>query len=81
MSLYENTFKKIINENGAGYVPSAPNTSGSGGAFGNAASIGAAGCASGTPGTDTYATGDFRMPGVFGAYTRKGKIKKKKKKK
>ena len=53
MSIYGEFFKKVLKEDGAGYVPSAPNTAGNGGALGNAASIGASGYASGTPGTDT----------------------------
>jgi len=66
MSIYRKFFKRVL-ENGPGYIPSAPNTAGNGGALGNAPSIGAAGLASGTPGTDTYATGDARIPtSIFG---------------
>lgn len=80
MKSYENTFKKLLSENGPGYVPTVPNTAGNGGALGNAASLGANGSASGTPGTDTYATGDFRLPSVIGMTSRRGKIKIKKSK-
>lgn len=73
---YQYRFLKIL-ENGPNYSPAQPNTSGSGGAFGNAASIGAAGLASGTPGTDTYATGDYRIPTVLGSKKRKKKKSKK----
>jgi hypothetical protein len=41
------------------------NTSGTGGAFGNGASIGVGGNASGTPGTDSYATNDARLPKIL----------------
>lgn len=77
MNLYREAFKKMLKEMGSNYVPTTPNTAGSGGALGNAASIGAPGTASGTPGTDTYATGDFRTPvSIFGGIiTRRGKRK------
>ena len=66
MSIYRKIFKQVL-ENGPGYVPSNANTSGNGGALGAAPSIGAPGVASGTPGTDTYATGDARIPtSIFG---------------
>ena len=86
MSIYGEIFKKVLKENGVGYVPANPNTAGNGGALGNAASIGAPGYASGTPGTDTYATGDARIPtSIFGGIvTRNGlrkKVNKRKKKK
>ena len=80
MTSYKNTFKKLLAENGPGYIPTAPNTSGSGGVFGNAASIGAAGSASGTPGGDTYAPGDARIPTFMGITKRSKKAKVKKKK-
>ena len=82
MSKYENTFKKILQEDGSNYIPTAPNTSGSGGVFGNAPSIGAPGSATGTPGTETYATGDARSPvSLFGGVvTRRGLNKKRKRK-
>ena len=41
------------------------NTAGTGGAFGAGASIGVDGNASGTPGTDSYATGDARLPKIL----------------
>ena len=41
------------------------NTSGTGGAFGNGSSIGTIGNVSGTPGTDSYATGDARLPKIL----------------
>ena len=41
------------------------NTAGNGGAFGGGASIGVGGNASGTPGTDSYATGDARLPKIL----------------
>lgn len=82
MNNYQKRFKKILLEDGPGYIPTAPNTAGSGGVFGNAPSIGAGGTASGTPGTDTYATGDARTPtSLFGGIvTRRGLRKRKKKK-
>jgi hypothetical protein len=82
MSIYGKFFKKVLKEDGAGYVPSAPNTAGNGGALGNAASIGASGYASGTPGTDTYAKKDARTPtSIFGGTLTRNGLKKKKKKK
>ena len=41
------------------------NTSGNGGAFGNGSSIGVGGNASGTPGTDSYAPKDARLPKIL----------------
>ena len=81
MNRYEQAFKTVIREDGSGYIPTTPNTAGSGGALGNAASMGAQGSASGTPGKDTYAPGDARMPkSIFGGVqTRRGLRKKKKK--
>lgn len=81
MKNYEQRFKTVLSEDGVGYIPSVPNTAGAGGALGNAASIGAPGTASGTPGTDSYATGDARIPkSIFGGVqTRKGLRKRKKK--
>ena len=63
--LLENQEQWCIREAGPNYNPTGINTAGNGGAFGNAASIGAAGYASGTPGTDTYATGDYRLPKIL----------------
>ena len=80
MSVYSDIFRKVLKEDGAGYIPSNPNTAGNGGALGDAASIGAPGYASGTPGTDTYATGDFRNPFGMGVRRRRKPKKRKKKK-
>lgn len=80
MKLFEKRFRNLLKENGPGYIPSSPNTSGSGGALGNAASLGANGSCSGTPGTDTYATGDARVPTFLGTQTRQKRLKRKKKK-
>jgi hypothetical protein len=63
--LLENQERWCLNEAGPNYVPTGINTAGNGGAFGNAASIGAAGTVTGTPGTDTYATGDYRLPKIL----------------
>ena len=80
MSKYRKYFEKIINEYGSNYAASVPNTSGRGGAFGNANSMYKNGSASGTTGQDTYATGDFRMPvSIFGGIVAKRNLKKSKK--
>ena len=51
-----------------------------GGALGSAAAAGLGNTVSGTPGTDAYATGDFRRPVALGAmYSRFGKVGKKRK--
>ena len=63
--LLENQEQWCIREAGPNYNPTGINTAGNGGAFGNAASIGANGYASGTPGTDTYAAGDYRLPKIL----------------
>jgi hypothetical protein len=77
MAIYENYFKKILNEDGPNYIASTPNTSGRGGALGNANSMYTTGSASGTTGTDNYAAGDSRIPdSIFG-----GVVKRKNKKK
>lgn len=60
-------FKKFVNET---------NAAGAGGVFGAAAGADASVFSS-----DSYAPGDTRVPKVLGMYSRKGKIKKKKKKK
>ena len=56
-----------------------------GGVLGPTAAAGYGTTVSGTPGNDTYAQGDFRMPKALGAiYSRRGKVKttrKRKKKK
>lgn len=75
---YKNYFKKVLKEDGPNYVASAPNTAGQGGAVGNSSSMYAGGTASGTQGTDTYATGDYRNPFSMGVKRRKKKSKKKK---
>ena len=80
MSTYKNYFNKALTESGPDYIASVPNTSGQGGAVGNAPSMYAGGTASGTPGTDTYATDDFRNPFGMGVRRRR-KLKKRKKKK
>lgn len=82
MSKYKNYFKKSLEESGPGYVPTVPNTSGNGGAFGNAGSMNTVGSASGTTGRDVYAAGDFRIPtSIFGGVIQRRKKAKKKKKK
>ena len=64
--LLENQEAWCINEAGPNYNPGGtPNSSGNGGALGNAASIGAASNVTGTPGTDSYATNDFRLPKIL----------------
>jgi len=63
--LLENQEAWCINEAGPNYTPTGSNTSGNGGALGNAASIGAADNVTGTPGTDSYATNDFRLPKIL----------------
>jgi len=64
--LLENQEAWCINEAGPNYNPAGtPNSSGNGGALGNAASIGAASNVTGTPGTDSYATNDFRLPKIL----------------
>jgi hypothetical protein len=51
-----------------------------GGALGSAAAAGYGTTVSGTPGTDAYATGDYRKPVALGAtYSRFGKVGKKRK--
>ena len=55
--LLENQEAWCLNESG--------NTAGNGGSFGDGASIGVAGNRSGTPGTDSYATGDARLPKIL----------------
>ncbi len=79
MSEYKKYFKKSLTESGPDYIPTSPNTAGQGGAVGNASSMYAGGKASGTQGTDTYATGDFRNPFGMGVQKRR-KVSKKKKK-
>lgn len=77
---FEKMLERILKE--SGYIPTNPNTSGSGGAFGQAASLGAQGSASGTPGTDTYAPGDARVPkSIFGKTIQRRKQPQRRKKK
>ena len=73
MSIYRKIFRRVL-ENGPGYVPSIPNTAGNGGALGNAPNM----YASGLYAKDTSEF-DFRSPSALGIYTRRGKLKKKKK--
>lgn len=82
MSLYKKYFKKVLSEDGSNYVPINPNTSGRGGALGNASSMNTIGSASGTTGRDTYAAGDFRIPkSIFGGVVTRRRLKKRKKNK
>ena len=55
----------MLLENQEAWCISEGNTAGNGGAFGSGASIGVGGNASGTPGTDSYATGDARLPKIL----------------
>jgi len=54
------------------------NVAGSGGALGTFQTSDWTNIASGTPGTDTYAPGDYRRPTALGAKVVRGKKKKKK---
>jgi len=65
--MYSKYFRKVLNEDGPNYVATSPNTAGRGGAVGNSPSMYTNGTATGTTGTDTYATGDYRIPkSIFG---------------
>jgi len=55
----------MLLENQEAWCINEGNTAGNGGAFGSGASIGVGGNASGTPGTDSYATGDARLPKIL----------------
>ena len=67
---YIKYFQKVLNEDGPDYVATSPNTAGRGGAVGNSPTMYTNGTASGTTGTDTYASNDFRMPkSLFGGKT------------
>ena len=55
----------MLLENQEAWCINEGNTAGTGGAFGNGASIGVGGNASGTPGTDSYAQGDARLPKIL----------------
>ena len=68
--LLENQEQWCIKEAGPNYDPTVPNQAGRSGSLGNATSIGASNFqdgtqAGGTPGQDTYATGDFRLPKIL----------------
>lgn len=65
--LLENQEAWCLRESGPNYNPAAAaiNKAGNPGALGNAASMYSGGYASGTPGTDTYATGDYRLPKIL----------------
>ena len=62
--LLENQESWCLNEAGPNYAGSS-NVAGNGGALGNASSIGFPTDASGTPGTDSYASADFRLPKIL----------------
>ena len=62
--LLENQESWCLNEAGPDYVGSG-NVAGKGGALGNAASIGSSNRFPGTPGGDSYATNDFRLPKIL----------------
>jgi len=62
--LLENQESWCLNEAGPNYAGSG-NVAGRDGALGNATSIGAGTDASGTPGTDSYASGDYRLPKIL----------------
>lgn len=68
MSLFKKIFEKVIAED---------NVAGDGGAFGDTGSNGGAVPA----GTDFYAPGDARVPGILGSKPRKKKRKKGKRRK
>ena len=63
--LLENQETWCLKEAGPNYSPTSTNAAGRNGALGNASSIGAATNVGGTPGTDSYATGDFRLPKIL----------------
>jgi len=65
---FDMLFSKIMEDNIAG----------SGGALGTFQTSDWTNIASGTPGTDTYAPGDYRRPTALGAKVVRGKKKKKK---
>jgi len=62
--LLENQEAWCLKEAGPNYVGDG-NVAGRDGSLGNAASIGAAGNVAGTPGTDSYASGDYRLPKIL----------------
>jgi hypothetical protein len=55
----------MLLENQEAWCLNEDNTAGNGGSFGNGASIGVGGNASGTPGTDSYAPNDARLPKIL----------------
>ena len=64
--LLENQESWCLNEAGPNYSPTSPNAAGRDGSLGNATSIGATReFPGGTTGTDSYATGDFRLPKIL----------------
>ena len=65
--LLENQEQWCINEAGPNYYPASAgiNKAGNPGALGNAATMYAGTTVTGTQGTDTYATGDFRLPKIL----------------
>lgn len=80
MARYQKYFERVLKEDGPNYAAHIPNTAGRGGALGNANSMYMQGSASGTTGTDSYASGDYRIPtSIFGGVIRRqGKSKKNK---
>ena len=77
-TLFEKAFKKSLKKKTP--TEEDENTVG-GGVLGSAAAAGYGTTVSGTPGTDAYATGDFRRPTALGAtYSRFGTVGKKKRK-
>tara|TARA_R110000787_G_scaffold25157_3_gene70811 strand:- start:1240 stop:1509 length:270 start_codon:yes stop_codon:yes gene_type:complete len=77
-TLFEKAFKKVLKKKKT--AEEDENSTG-GGALGPTAAAGYGTTVSGTPGTDSYAPGDFRRPTALGAtYSRNGKVGKKKKK-
>ena len=63
--LLENQEAWCIQEAGPNYTPTSPNQAGTGGAVGNGSSIGAPNQVGGTPGLDTYAPADARLPKIL----------------
>ena len=55
----------MLLENQEAWCLNEDNVAGKGGSFGNGASIGVGGTTTGTPGTDSYATGDARLPKIL----------------
>jgi hypothetical protein len=61
--LLENQEAWCIQENGPNYAPTNGNVAGAGGSIGTGQTTGRS--AFGTPGTDEYAQGDFRLPKIL----------------